>query len=154
MLCPPLLNILDDTDTVIRSRAFKISQELIPKLGKALLLRSGLSAVFQSALFPNLAVLPSLASEKESVMILVPAYQTLFCLAGVLQEDFIYQSDSESVNLLQRILRDGVFMGIDHVGRNPTIIRILMYQSALAVRALGLETSKYLQVCSYCQVFI
>ncbi|KAL9113049.1 MAG: hypothetical protein Q9227_002661 [Pyrenula ochraceoflavens] len=83
LLVPPILSLIDDDNLHNKTRGFHLLTtftSLLSSCSSDLLLRTGLHSVFLDALRPNFTHLPTLTSEKDSIMLLshlYPAYRSL-----------------------------------------------------------------------------
>jgi len=104
---------------------------------------SGVDSVFQEAVFPTLLFLPSLTPEEESVRLLRAAYNALMSLALV-------DSDVDAkrrVQLLDKVLREGVFTGYFHASQHIHVVQVIMESAGEVVNGLQIAAVKHLQVC-------
>lgn len=83
LLVPPLLTLLDDTDTKYKALGAELLGDLLKATSPDMLSRTGLADVFRESLQPSLHYLPSLTPEAESVRLLSVAYPAMFLLLSV-----------------------------------------------------------------------
>lgn len=151
LFIPVLLTLADDTTTPIRRRGLQILADFLAKFPDKILHHSGLSQVFEDTIFPTLAYLPSLTPADESVQLLVPAYHALLVLANK-QPASIDNKDGGVANaprnkLLDKTLREGVFMGYFHAKDHIAIVEVLCQQTARILHQMGIHAVKHLKVC-------
>lgn len=147
---PPLLTLLDDPLTRVRSRGLRLATSFLRKFPARKLRATGLASVFEDAVFPTLSYLPSLTPEAESVALLDPAFDALLVLAGQLSVDLVPpgkagEGKKDERRLLDRILRQGVLSGYFHCPEHPGIVEVLMRKTGRVVEALGLGAVKHLK---------
>lgn len=115
---------------------------------------TGLATVFEDAAFPSLLHLPSLTPEPESVRITAAAYDVLLAIAGTHETSAMSTTSvSASVSgskvrneLLDRILRRGIFIAYDHASQYVGVVEVLMRTTATVINLMGIHATKHLQV--------
>ncbi|KAB5540478.1 hypothetical protein GE09DRAFT_257032 [Coniochaeta sp. 2T2.1] len=150
---PPLLALLDDSLTRVRTRGLQITTDFLRKLPANKLRETGLARVFEDAIFPTLGYLPSLTPEEESLLLLDPAFGALLTLAEQLaaserqdpQTPSSSQKDTARILLLDKLLRHGVFTAYAHCPENSRIVALLARKTARIVSALGVRAVKHLK---------
>lgn len=143
MYTPVLLTLIEDQKTSIRVRGLRALKVFIEKCPPRVLSTTGIGAVLQDAVFPTLLFLPSLTPEIESMALLDPAYQALLALA---KSDVDIQGKARR-QLLDKVLRDGVFAGLHHASEHIRIVTILLTIATDIVNALSIYAAKHLEVC-------
>ncbi|GAB1319043.1 hypothetical protein MFIFM68171_09253 [Madurella fahalii] len=146
LFIPVLLTLVDDSTTPIRRRGLQIAAEFLAKLPDKILQNSGLAKVFEDPIFPTLAYLPSLTPVDESVQLLVPAYNALLVLANkqpAAGKDGVPNGPKNS--LLDKILREGVFMAYFHAKDHIRIVEVLCQQTAAILSQMGIHAVKHLK---------
>jgi hypothetical protein len=152
LFIPPLLTILDDPSTPIRSRGLSILCSFLPKMGGRLLKQSGLGEVFEDAVMPTLMFLPSITPADESVQLLKPAYEALLVLGDVrsgieeTEKGREQVSEQERMKFYDRIMRRGILTGYMHAYEHPSIVELLMGQMGILVEKMGVNAVKHLKV--------
>ena len=148
LFIPPLLTLIDDPDTPIRSRSLNILSVFIPKFPSKLLAQTGLGPVFEDAIVPTLLFLPSVTPEAESLQLLPPAYKALEVLAAARFGD---KGDTrvEKMTFFDRVLRNGIFMGYLHAQECSAIVQELLKQLSSIVTIMGIYSVKHLKVSIY-----
>ncbi|KAK4126047.1 hypothetical protein N657DRAFT_679059 [Parathielavia appendiculata] len=146
LFIPVLLTLVDDPATLIRRRGLLILTDFLAKFSDKTLHDTGLAKVFEDAIFPTLAFLPSLTPEDESLQLLGPAYGALLSLANkqpALSMDGI--SGGPRNALLDKVLRDGVFMGYFHAKEHVEIVAVLCQQTVAVLTEMGVHAVKHLK---------
>lgn len=147
LFIPPLLTLLDDSATSIRASGLVLLSELLQKIPQRMLEQTGLGDVFEEAVLPTLSFLPSLTPVDESLLLLKEAYKALFILSDLRFD--IKKVQSSRNRLLDRILRQGVFHGLDHCGGNASITELLLTEMSDIVDRMGIYSIKHLKVRTY-----
>ncbi|KAK4193799.1 hypothetical protein QBC35DRAFT_6758 [Podospora australis] len=136
---PVLLTLTDDGTTPIRHRGLLLLADFLSKFPTKILQSTGLGQVFQDAILPTLSFLPSLTPEDESLQLLVPAYEALLILAKK-------QSTPAAKNaLLDRIIREGIFMGYFHAKEHVRIVEVFCRQTVEILTLMGIHGVKHLK---------
>ena len=147
LFIPVLLTLTDDSTTPIRRRGLLILTSFIAKFPDKTLHDTGLAQVFEDAVFPTLAFLPSLTPDDESVQLLVPAYAVLLGLArkqpAVGKDDI---PNGRKNTLLNKMLREGVFMAYFHAKEHIRIVEVLCQQTTAILNQMGVHAVKHLKV--------
>ena len=155
LFIPVLLTLADVTTSRIRRQGLIILGKFLTKVPDKTLHDTGLAKVFEDAIFPTLSYLPSLTPEAESVELLAPAFDALRCLADKQLSTTAGKMDSSGNNpsnrqqkhqLLDRILRDGIFNAYFHAKDHIRIIEVLCQQTTLVLNQLGIQAVKHLKV--------
>ncbi|KAF4584247.1 tRNA nucleotidyltransferase [Ophiocordyceps camponoti-floridani] len=136
-MLPVLLNFISDSEHVVRIKGLQLLNVFISKCPTQLLESSGLSSVFEDAVFPSLYFLPGLDSQPESTCLLCEAYRVMLQIADA--KPLIPKR-----RLLHRIIRDGILATYDHASKSPTAVQILLRNLALTVSELGIYSVKHL----------
>ncbi|KAL2140987.1 hypothetical protein VTI28DRAFT_2992 [Corynascus sepedonium] len=146
LFIPVLLTLVDDVTTSIRRRGLVILADFLHKVPDRTLHDTGLAKVFEDAIFPTLAFLPSLTPERESVELLNPAYGALRKLAD--KQPTAGKEGSRrkpKIILLDRMLREGVFMGYFHAKEHVRIVEVLCQQTMPILDEMGVHAVKHLK---------
>jgi hypothetical protein len=143
-----LLTLVDDSSTPVRRRGLLILADLLTKIPNHILHNNGLGKLFEDAVFPTLAYLPSLTPADESIQLLVPAYTVLLRLAdkqpATTSHDGVRNGPKN--RLLDKMLREGVFMAYFHAKEYISIVEVLCQQTALILNQMGIHVVKHLKV--------
>ncbi|KAF3767499.1 hypothetical protein M406DRAFT_252813, partial [Cryphonectria parasitica EP155] len=151
LFIPVLLTMADDGTTRVRARGLILLNIFLMKFPDTILRDTGLSSLFQDAIFPTLHFLPSITPEEDSVQLLGPAYRALLTLAQKANVDNKAQqggsegSRSPRARLLDRILRHGIFSAYFHAKEHVRIVSVLLSQTADIVREMGIQAVKHLK---------
>ncbi|KAL2189818.1 hypothetical protein L209DRAFT_797438, partial [Thermothelomyces heterothallicus CBS 203.75] len=149
LFIPVLLTLVDDIATSVRRRGLLILADFLGKMPDRTLHDTGLAKVFEDAVFPTLAFLPGLTPEQESVELLGPAYLALRRLADkqpAVGKDGIAGAPKNT--LLDKMLREGVFMGYFHAKEHVNIVEVLCQQTETILNEMGVHAVKHLKVSS------
>ena len=153
LFIPPLLTLLDDSSTPVRSRGLSILFLFLPKMGGTRLKLTGLGDVFEDAVMPTLMFLPSVTPVDESMELLTPAYNALFALAdvrcggeGVVEIQRKSDGQQEQRKFYDRIMRQGILMGYTHAYEHLKIVELLTKEIGDLVEKMGMHAVKYLKV--------
>jgi hypothetical protein len=98
---------------------------------------------------PTLLYLPSLTPVNESLRLLGGAYGALGVLCDVRYPPGEKEGyDRERIEFLDRVMRQGVFMGYHHSSEHPAIVQLLLEQTKILVGKMGIHAVKHLKVLS------
>lgn len=156
LFVPPLVTLLDDPSTPIRSRGLSITSSFLPKMGGKRLMFTGLAEVFEDAVIPTLMFLPSITPVDESMQLLGPAYNALFILADVrwgpaTTEKTGRESENEQkqIKFYDRVMRKGILSGYMHAHEYLEIVELLTSEIEVLVKKMGIHAVKHLKVFPY-----
>jgi len=96
---------------------------------------------------PTLLYLPSLTPVNESLRLLGGAYGALGVLCDArypIREKVEYEK--ERIEFLDRVMRQGIFMGYHHSSEYPAIVQLLFEQTKILVEKMGIHAVKNLKV--------
>lgn len=142
LFLPILLSLAEDHNTAVRIKGLQILGFFLDTCPANVILDAGVDNVIQDAIFPTLLFLPSTTPESESIELLYPAYRVLLRIAQL-------DPDSKSLRrrrFLDKLLRDGIFVGHFHASEYPRIVEVLMNITKDIVSCLGFFSAKHLQV--------
>lgn len=141
---PFLLALLDDPNAGSRIQGLRASEMFISKCPAKILSERGIGKVLEEAIMPTLQFLPTHTPEGESAQLLEPAYTALILLAGT---RFAYDGNmTAKCNLLDRLLREGVFTAYSHASEYVRIVEVLATKASLIIDELGIYATKHLKV--------
>lgn len=132
----------------MRGAGLEILAIFVQKCPHYVMQTTGIGAIFQDVAFPTLLFLPNLTLEKESVELLKAAYKVLIQLAQTYGDP----TSSSRRQLLDKILRDGVYAGFHHASEYVHVVEVLMQCTTTIVNCLGVYTVKHLQVTLWLSV--
>ncbi|PHH76446.1 hypothetical protein CDD80_1529 [Ophiocordyceps camponoti-rufipedis] len=121
----------NDSEHAVRIKGLQLLNVFLSKCSTQLLDSSGLSSVFEDAVFPSLYFLPGLDSEPESTWLLNEAYRVMLQVANA--KPLIHKR-----RLLDRIIRDGILATYNHASKSPIAVQTLMRNLAMTVSDLGI----------------
>lgn len=151
LFIPVLLTLLDDSTTRIRARGLDILNSFLQKFPNNILRDTGLSSVFEEAIFPTLHFLPSITPEDESIQLLRPAYTTLLTLAGKMN---VSKDSKVKDKFLDKVLREGIFSAYFQAKEHIRIVEVLIREAGSIVSEMGIHAVKHLKVFSPLIIFI
>jgi hypothetical protein len=143
MFTPVLLTLLDDSATRVKSRGLRIATKFLEKIPSSTLRDTGIGSVFEQAIFPTLLYLPSITPEAESLQLLDPAFDALFVLGQKLPTG---KDSKEKNKLLDKVLREGIFVAYFHAREHVRIVEVLVRQAGTTAKELGFHSVKHLKV--------
>ncbi|KAL7958305.1 hypothetical protein V8C34DRAFT_314250 [Trichoderma compactum] len=144
LFLPILLSLAEDHNTAARVKGLRILGHFLDKCPPNTILSAGVDNVIQDAVFPTLLFLPATTPENESIELLYPAYRVLLQVAQL-------DPDVKSLRrrrFLDKLLRDGIFVGHYHASRHARIVEVLMNITKDIISCLEVFTAKHLQVNS------
>ncbi|EHK15800.1 uncharacterized protein TRIVIDRAFT_5421, partial [Trichoderma virens Gv29-8] len=140
LFLPILLSLAEDHNTAVRVKGLRILGLFLDKCSPDTILSAGVDNVIQDAVFPTLLFLPATTPESESVELLFPAYQVLLQIAQL-------DPDTRSLRrrrFLDKLLRDGIFVGHYHASQHARIVEVLMNITKDIISCLGIFSAKHL----------
>lgn len=138
LFTPVLTALLADGETRVRCRGLYCLQLFLDRFPGEILRSTGLEDVFKHAVFPTLHYLPRLTPVDESAKLLTAAYAALRALTQ--------RVGARDQQLLDTILRNGVFSAYLHAREYPRIVVALAEQTGWVVEAMGTNAVKHLKV--------
>ncbi|KAI1261054.1 hypothetical protein F5Y18DRAFT_214193 [Xylariaceae sp. FL1019] len=149
---PILLTILDEFQPIsLKLRSLSIFRLFWSKCPDGLMSRTGLTEVFEQAVFPTVLSLPSLTPPAESLTLLTAAYPALFDIAGLdpsvaggqngEQKQFL-ESQRRS---LDKIVREGIMVGFHHAKEHVRLAEFFCQILCRLINGMGIITVKYLK---------
>jgi Protein of unknown function (DUF2454). len=122
--------------------------DFLSKLPSKILRSTGLASVFEDAAFPTLAFLPSLTPDDASVQLLPAAYEVLRTLARkrAEAETELGSGEKEKMALLDKVMREGVFMGYFHAKEHVRVVEVLCRETQIILGEMGVHGVKHLKV--------
>ncbi|KAK5199782.1 hypothetical protein LTR99_004577 [Exophiala xenobiotica] len=124
LLIPPILNMIDDSDTryykASGCKLLRLLCELLSAMHSDMLKRTGLGDVFVDALKTNFNLLPTLTPEEESLALFRALYPAYLAVADAWYPTHTDQADgAESKkkrdSLLTALYRHGIMASIEHL---------------------------------------
>lgn len=144
-IIPPLLAVLDDTDTTVRARGCEMLTEILSVCPPALLKRTGLGPLFEESLSASTTYLPSLTPEDESVVLLSAAIPALLILTHIAHPILEDGNDVERDKALDQILRKAILHSYAHAGEHVRIAEVLLRQLQPLLVEMGIISVKHLK---------
>jgi len=122
--------------------------DFLSKIPSKTLRSTGLASVFEDAVFPTFAFLPSLTPDDESLQLLPPAYEVLRKLARKRAEadTELGSGEKEKMALLDKVMREGVFMGYFHAKEHVRVVEVLCRETRIILGEMGVHGVKHLKV--------
>ncbi|KAI0165001.1 hypothetical protein GGR57DRAFT_497871 [Xylariaceae sp. FL1272] len=150
---PILLTLLDEFQPIsFKLRSLSIFRLFWSKCPDGLMARTGLTEVFEQAVFPTVLSLPSLTPPTESLTLLRAAYPALFDIAGLdtsigdNQEREQKQFSESQRKSLDKIVREGIMVGFHHAKEHVRLADFFCQILCRLVNGMGIITVKYLKV--------
>lgn len=143
LLIPPILTLLDDTQTKYKGLGCTFLSALLSSTSQALLARTGLGNVLHDATTPCLTYLPSLTPEADSITLLDVAYPALLKLIRV--RDGVTESNStprpNTITSLTNIMHNHLLTSLTFtIDSHPRLATALLRHLRTLVLALGTAT--------------
>ena len=143
-IIPPLLTVVDDDSTNYKAKGCELMTILLQVTPASTLSRTGLGELFEDAVLPYLAYLPTLTPEEESLQLLGAAYPALTSLT---RTRFPGHSGVDARGKhLDRIVRQGILKGYYHAGEHAKVTELLVGQISVLVDEMGIWAVKHLKV--------
>jgi len=145
LIIPPLLTIIDDESTDYKAKGCELMTILLKNTPSSTLSRTGMGEVFENAVLPYLAYLPTVTPEDESLQLLGAAYPALICLA---RTRFSGHSAIDTRRKhLDKLVRQGILRGYYHAREYVQVTECLVGQITILVKEMGVWAIKHLKVC-------
>lgn len=160
LLVPPLLTLLDDTDTKYKALGAEFLGNLLKATSPNMLARTGLPDVFRESLQPSLHYLPPLTPEAESVRLLCVAYPTIFTLfsaqyssnnamsGAVEKDDHAYdEAEARYKQALASLLHSNILPSFTHIEPHavyPALTGMLLLSVRMVLERLGIDSTAQL----------
>ncbi|KAL7785239.1 hypothetical protein V8C37DRAFT_413039 [Trichoderma ceciliae] len=141
LFLPILLALAEDHNTAVRVQGLHIIGFFLDTCPANTILSAGVDSVIQDAVFPTLLFLPPTTPESEATELLYPAYQALLRIA-LLDPN---TKSSRRRRFLDKLLRDGIFVGHFHASQHARIAEVLMNITKDIISCLGVFSAKHLQ---------
>ena len=145
LIIPPLLTIIDDESIKYKAIGCELMTILLQVTPSSTLSRTGLGELFENAVLPYLAYLPSLTSEEESLQLLGAAYPALICLTRTRFPG--HNGIDDRRKHMDKIVREGIMRGYHHASEHAKIAELLVDQISVLVEDMGIWAVKHLKVC-------
>ncbi|KAI9756044.1 MAG: RNA-binding ATPase activator esf2 [Chaenotheca gracillima] len=172
LLVPPVLAVLDDSSTAMKTKGARLVTRLLYLTPPELLIRTGLFPVFRDALKPCTLFLPTLTPLEESLPLLKAAYSALFALGNARfppasdgaepssqttsllrnsksanAEKIAFQAQVDRSHYLSAILRSCIFAAHAHCPEStyPRITTLLCWELRDIVIEMGPSTTRHLK---------
>ncbi|CAD6448751.1 dd3292e5-bb48-432e-9c6d-252aaf7ae78a [Sclerotinia trifoliorum] len=168
-LVPALLILLDSPSNPIRIHALRLLPSLFSKMGKKLLIKTGLGEVFEDAIHPVLLFLPSITPVEDTLKLLPVGYEALYaiCDAKWPERDDEQTSTgaitaptssllSQKTNtaestirlrlaFLDKIIRHAILPAYTHCQEIPSVVEILISQIGIIIPKMKISGVKHLK---------
>ena len=136
MIVPPIMTLLDETDTKNKILGCHLLENLLRTTPTAMLARTGLAEVFEQTVEPLLLYLPTLTPEEESIALLDAAYPALIAIVNARYPDGADQKRLKRLSLLL----DQVLKSIGHVSDHSRLVSLLLVQVSEVVKLMGVDS--------------
>ncbi|KAI5815111.1 hypothetical protein BZA77DRAFT_282650 [Pyronema omphalodes] len=145
LIIPPVLTLMDNTITSVKTRAVGMISTLLQRLEeddgtKTLLKRTGLAPVFWDAVLATLSYLPPLTPVSEAVPLLKAAYRCLIQLSKAREKEL-----KKRALLLDTVVRDGILRGFRFADKFVDIVKVLVESLADVIEEMGVYFVKHLK---------
>lgn len=146
-LLPPILTLLEDTDTSIRAQGCELLQLLLEATPPALLQRTGLAPLFEETLTISLSYLPTLTPVEESAIILPAAFSAMLTLIDTTKPSPMTHQSPSSARLksLDILLRRSILAHYPHIQEYPRIVIIYLTHLPSILSRMGIDSVKHLK---------
>lgn len=146
-LIPPVLTVMDDTDSRVRARGCEMLADLLNATASGLLAKTGLAPLFEESLMVSLSYLPTLTPEDESVVILDAALPALLVLADCTHPAPPpgQRSDEKRIKFLDKILRRGILGPYAHVSEYMRVAEVLLRYLPAVLGRMGIDSVKHVK---------
>ena len=147
---PPCLTLVDDWEARYKTLGAELLDQVLQATPSSLLSKTGLGDVFEEALMPCLAFLPTVTPQEDSAPLLNATYAALLQLAAVRYPNpdptpSPHPPSSSRTKLLDALLRKGVLYAHTTCPSHPLITRTTLTNLVPLLHALGLEAVKHLK---------
>ncbi|KAI5784230.1 hypothetical protein FPQ18DRAFT_282257, partial [Pyronema domesticum] len=145
LIVPPVLTLMDNTITSVKTRAVGMISTLLRRLEeeegtRTLLKRTGLGTVFWDAVLATLSYLPPLTPVPESVMLLKAGYGCLIQLAKAREKEL-----KKRALLLDAVVREGFLRGMRFADKFMDVVVVLVESLREVVTEMGVYFVKHLK---------
>lgn len=146
-LVPPILTLLEDTDTWIRAKGCDLLRLLLLSTPTLLLQRTGLTPLFEDTLTVSLSYLPTLTPQEESAILLPAAFSALLTLIDVAHPPPPPHSRPSTARLasLTRLLRHSILSPFAHASDHPLAATALLAPMPTILDRLGVDAAPHLK---------
>ena len=146
-LVPPILTLLEDTDTQIRAKGCNLLQLLLLSTPTQLLQRTGLAPLFEETLTTSLSYLPTLTPQSESAILLPAAFTALLTLLDAAHPPPPAHSRPSTARQasLTRLLRHSILGPFAHAQDHPLAATALLAPVPALLDRLGVAAAPLLK---------
>lgn len=149
LLLPPILATIDDFETQYKVRGCELLRLLLRATQSSVLKRTGLTGVFEEAVFPFLSYLPTLTPPKESIQLLNAAYPCLVQLVRTRYPLTTRSQDPEAwdakVKMTTKYIRHGVLHGMLLAGQFPLLATCMVTHLETLINEEGIDSVRHLK---------
>ncbi|KJZ71464.1 hypothetical protein HIM_09150 [Hirsutella minnesotensis 3608] len=142
LFLPILLDLMEDPESSVREAGLEILVAFLRMCPSQTLLATGMSGIFENAVFPLLLPISNTCDLERSLSTLRLAYDAIILLGQTCQSSHSY----DQRRLLDRLTRDGILTGYFHASQNVAVVEILMHYVKAIVNSLGIYAVKHLKV--------
>jgi len=146
-LLPPVLTLLEDTDTSIRAKGCDLLRLLLLSTPPPLLQRTGLAPLFEDTLTISLSYVPTLTPQEESAVLLPAAFSALLTLIDTAYAPPPPHERLSAARLasLTRLLRRSIIQPFSHVHDYPLAATALLAAAPAVLDRLGVDAIAHLK---------
>jgi tRNA nucleotidyltransferase (CCA-adding enzyme) len=152
LLYPPILKMLDDSETQWKVTGCELLTQLLRTARPSFLSRTGLGPVFETTLRPFFAYLPTLTPEEEAAALMDATLPAMMQLAEAMYHSDALTSadasllDTKRIRLLNDIVNQGVLAPLTHAlpSTYPLLATTILTHLPPLFAKLGINTVRHL----------
>ncbi|ODQ51322.1 hypothetical protein SAICODRAFT_8977 [Saitoella complicata NRRL Y-17804] len=146
LIVPPILALLDVANPRHKLRGVRVLQEMLNRVPRDMVEKTGLGTVFWDALMLCLTYLPPMVPADVSLPLLREAFGGLRELAELRTFSVVNTEEKERkrAKVLDEVMRSGVLKGMVYAGDQVEVAEVLMTELGMLVEAMGIWSVKHL----------
>ncbi|KAF2482960.1 hypothetical protein BDY17DRAFT_138728 [Neohortaea acidophila] len=152
LVVPPLLTLVDDREAKYKILGAELIGRLLEITPPSLIAKTGLGEVFEDALLPSLAYLPTITPEEESIPLLNATYPALLALINLRYPNSTPSQTAapptpspDRTKHLDTVLRKGIIYGYTVCSQRPHIVSTLFTHLTPFLTEMGIDSVKHLK---------